>query len=66
MPSPCIKVCVMEGDICKACRRTKEQIEAWDSFSPQQEQIEAWDSFSPQQQLKIMKELRDEQYKTKQ
>jgi len=53
MPSPCIKVCVMEGNICKACKRTKEQIEMWDSFSPQE-------------QLKIMKELRDEQYKTKQ
>jgi predicted Fe-S protein YdhL (DUF1289 family) len=43
----------MEGDTCRACRRTKEQIEAWESFSPQE-------------QVKIMKELRDEQYKTKQ
>jgi len=53
MPSPCIKVCVMEGDVCKGCRRTAKQIAEWEKYTPQE-------------QLKIMKELRDEQYKTKQ
>jgi len=53
MPSPCVKICVLEGNTCKGCGRSKKQIAEWENYLPQE-------------QLRIMKELRDEQYKTKQ
>jgi predicted Fe-S protein YdhL (DUF1289 family) len=53
MPTPCVKICVMDGNRCIGCNRTKQHIAEWASYTPKK-------------QLKIMKELRDEQYKTKQ
>ncbi len=35
MTSPCVKVCKMEGSLCKGCFRTIEEITNWKTLSDQ-------------------------------
>lgn len=37
VPSPCIKVCVMDSasGLCRGCRRTLDEIAGWSGFSPE-------------------------------
>ena len=36
-PSPCIKVCVLEGSRCSGCLRTIDEIAAWSTMSAEQQ-----------------------------
>lgn len=38
VPSPCVKVCVMDNaaGLCRGCRRTLDEIARWSAFSADQ------------------------------
>ena len=38
VPSPCVKVCVIDSasGLCRGCRRTLDEIARWSGFSPDQ------------------------------
>lgn len=39
VPSPCVKVCAVKGDICEGCGRTLHEIGQWRHLSNQQKQV---------------------------
>lgn len=43
VPSPCVKVCVMDpgGELCRGCFRSLEEIACWTSYT-EAEKAEVW------------------------
>ena len=50
-PSPCVGICVMDGDVCSGCGRTTSEIVAWRD-GPERLHAEAWQAL-PDRQARI-------------